>query len=80
MCVIDQVPVRTDCLSTSETTADGMEEHGCIDAAHNVKHDIVSLELGDFGKKNTITTYLQMGRCAQRGSAARKGLRKTLDE
>lgn len=51
MCVIDRVPVRTDCLSTSETTADGMEEHGCIDAAHNVKRDIVSLELGDFGKK-----------------------------
>lgn len=49
MCVIDRVPVRTDCLSRSETTVDSMEEHGCIDTARDVKHDIVSLELGDFG-------------------------------
>lgn len=51
MCVIDRVPVRTDCPSRSETTADSMEEQACIGAARNVKRDIVSLELGDFEKK-----------------------------
>ena len=48
MCVIERAPIRTDCLSRTEHTAHGREEHGSIDTARDVKHDIVSLELGDF--------------------------------
>lgn len=68
MCVIDRAPVRTDCLSRSETTADGAEEHGCIDAA-DVKHVILlAWNLGTLEPtKNPIRSYLQTGRWAQRG-------------
>lgn len=70
MCVIDRVPVRTDCLPRSETTARGVEEHGCVDTA---TCDMVSLQLGGLWEpsKNTIRTYLQM----ERVGAARQLLR-----